>query len=48
MIDTLRQQAVGMIATGEGPVRAALTPDGHQLVFAAMHENKVQFADRRP
>jgi len=45
VIDTAKQQVVGRISTGKGPVRIARTPDGRQLVYALMHESKIEFAD---
>jgi len=45
VIDTEHQKAVGRMTTGRGPVRIAVTPDGKQLVYALMHENKIEFAD---
>lgn len=45
VIDTSKQQAIANIATGKGPVRIAITPDGSWLVYALMHENKVAFAN---
>jgi YVTN family beta-propeller protein len=45
VIDTEEQRVAGQIPTGTGPVRIARTPDGQQLVYALMHENKIEFAD---
>lgn len=45
VIDTEKNVAKARIATGKGPVRIALTPDGTRLVYALMHEKKVAWAD---
>lgn len=45
VIDTAKQRVISTIKTSKGPVRIALTPDGGTLVYAAMHERKVAFAD---
>jgi len=52
IIDTARQAAIGEIKTGgKGPVRVAVTPDGRFLVYALMHDHKIEITDlatRRP
>jgi YVTN family beta-propeller protein len=52
IIDVARQAAIGEIKTGgKGPVRIAATPDGTMLVYALMHDGKIEFTDlsrRRP
>lgn len=52
IIDVERQAAIGEIKTGgKGPVRIGITPDGATLVYALMHDQKIEFADvarRRP
>ena len=52
VIDVERQAAIGSIKTGgKGPVRIDITPDGATLVYALMHDHKIEFADvarRRP
>ncbi|HYZ82776.1 MAG TPA: hypothetical protein VE621_00155, partial [Bryobacteraceae bacterium] len=45
VIDTKKNEVVGTIKTGKGPVRLAFTPDGKTLVYALMHDKKVAFAD---
>jgi YVTN family beta-propeller protein len=45
IIDTATQEAVGEIRTGAGPVRIECTPASRQLVYALMHESKVEYAD---
>ena len=47
VIDTSTNSAVARIATGKGPVRVTITPDGGTLVYALMHEKKVAFANPR-
>jgi YVTN family beta-propeller protein len=44
VIDTAKNEAVGRIATGKGPVRITLAPDG-MLVYATMHDPGVEVAD---
>lgn len=52
VIDVERQAAIGQIKTGgKGPVRIGITPDGATLIYALMHDHKIEFADverRRP
>ena len=51
MIDVARQAAIGEIRTGKGPVRIGIVPDGSTLIYALMHDQKIEFADvsrRRP
>ncbi|MGC8794320.1 MAG: beta-propeller fold lactonase family protein [Bryobacteraceae bacterium] len=45
VIDPARNEAVGEIATGRGPVRVAVTPDGRMLVYALIHDQAVEFAN---
>lgn len=45
IIDTAKNEAVGQIETGKGPVRAGITPDGKTLIYAAMHDKTMEFAD---
>lgn len=45
VIDTRRREAVGTIATGKGPGRIAITPDGKTLVYNLQFEPAVGFAD---
>jgi YVTN family beta-propeller protein len=46
IIDTSRQAQVGEIKTrGKGPVRMDVTPDGRYLVYALMHDHKIEIAD---
>jgi YVTN family beta-propeller protein len=45
IIDTAKNEAVGDIRTGDGPVRIGITPDGKQLVYAVMRDNAVEFAE---
>lgn len=45
VIDTATNRVAATIKTSKGPVRIALTPDGGTLVYSAMHERKVAFAD---
>lgn len=44
IIDTSKNELVGRIATGKGPVRIAMAPDG-RLVYATMHEPGVEISD---
>ncbi len=44
IIDTGAQRAVGAIATGKGPVRVQVAPDG-TIVYALMHDKAVGIAD---
>jgi YVTN family beta-propeller protein len=46
VIDTAKNAVTATIRTGNGPVRVALTPAGRELVYALIHDNKVEFADR--
>ncbi len=52
VIDTTRHAQIGEIKTGgKGPVRCDVTPDGRYLVYALMHDHKIEIADletRRP
>ncbi|MCC7234067.1 MAG: beta-propeller fold lactonase family protein [Bryobacterales bacterium] len=52
VIDTARHAQIGEIRTGgKGPVRCDVTPDGRYLVYALMHDHKIEIADletRRP
>ena len=44
--DTTRHAQVGEIKTGgKGPVRVDVTPDGRYLVYALMHDHKIEIAD---
>lgn len=46
VIDTTRHAPIGEIKTGgKGPVRCDVTPDGRYLVYALMHEHKIEIAD---
>ncbi len=45
IIDTQSFAVVGTIATGKGPARIALTPDGGVLVYNLQYEPAVGFAD---
>ena len=45
IIDTRKQEVVGTIATGKGPARIAITPDGKTLVYNLGFEPGVGFAD---
>ena len=45
VIDTRRQVVVGVIPTGKGPGRIAMTPDGRTLVYNLQFEPAVGFAD---
>jgi YVTN family beta-propeller protein len=45
VISTGRNSVTGTIATGKGPVRIAVTPDGKSLVYALMHDHKIGIAD---
>ena len=46
IIDTTRHAQVGVIKTGgKGPVRMDVTPDGRYLVYALMHDHKIEIAD---
>ena len=46
VIDTSRHAQVGEIKTGgKGPVRIDVTPDGRYLVYALMHDHKIEIAD---
>ena len=46
IVDTTRQAQVGRIKTGgKGPVRLDVTPDGRYLVYALMHDHKIEIAD---
>ena len=45
VIDTRRQEVAGTIATGKGPGRIAITPDGKTLVYNLQFEPAVGFAD---
>jgi YVTN family beta-propeller protein len=45
IIDTAKLEAVGEIATGKGPGRIAITPDGKTLVYNLGGEEGVGFAD---
>ena len=45
VIDTRTLQVVGTIATGKGPARIAITPDGKELVYNLQFDPGVGFAD---
>jgi YVTN family beta-propeller protein len=45
IIDTRRRSVMGTIATGKGPARIAITPDGKTLVYNLQFEPAVGFAD---
>ena len=46
VIDTSRHAQIGEIKTGgKGPVRVDVTPDGRYLVYALMHDHKIEIAD---
>lgn len=45
IINTSRQQVVGVIPTGKGPGRIAMTPDGKTLIYNLQFEPGVGFAD---
>ncbi|MEK7405144.1 MAG: hypothetical protein AAB225_08550 [Acidobacteriota bacterium] len=45
IIDTARNERVGVIATGKGPGRIALTPDGKTLIYNLQAGEAVGFAD---
>lgn len=45
VIDTAKNEVAGRIETSKGPVRIAITPDGKTLVYAAMHDKRIEFAD---
>jgi YVTN family beta-propeller protein len=45
VIDAQRRRLAGGIATGKGPVRIGITPDGRLLVYALMYDRAVEFAE---
>ena len=45
VIDTTGNSARADTPTGKGPVRNAITPDGHTLVYALMQDKKIGFAN---
>jgi YVTN family beta-propeller protein len=45
IVDTARLAVTGEIATGKGPGRIAITPDGRTLVYNLQYEPAVGFAD---
>ncbi len=45
IIDTANQSAVGVIKTGNGPVRARVTPDNSEIVYGLYHDKAVGIAD---
>ena len=45
VLDTKAQEIVGIIPTGKGPGRIAITPDGRTLVYNLQFEPAVGFAD---